>query len=77
MALVENIVPAAKLTEGLTWLVTGLSVGVAIGAASSGWLVDAFGARSGFWVSIGAGVVVLAAAVQSYRRLGSQVIQDR
>ncbi|MFW0756702.1 MFS transporter [Pseudomonas sp. H11T01] len=71
MALVENIVPPAKLTEGLTWLVTGLSIGVAIGAASSGWLVDAFGARSGFWVSIGAGVVVLAAAVQSYRRLGS------
>lgn len=46
MALVENIVPPAKLTEGLTWLVTGVSIGVAIGAASSGWLVDAFGARS-------------------------------
>ena len=70
MALVENIVPAAKLTEGLTWLVTGLSVGVAIGAASSGWLVDAFGARSGFWAALAAGVVVLAAAIQSFRRLG-------
>lgn len=69
MALVENIVSPSKLTEGLTWLVTGLSIGVAIGAASSGWLVDAFGARSGFWVSIGAGAVVLGAAVQSYRRL--------
>jgi MFS family permease len=70
MALVENIVPAAKLTEGLTWLVTGLSIGVAIGAASSGWLVDAFGARSGFWAALAAGVVVLAAAIQSFRRLG-------
>jgi MFS family permease len=70
MALVENIVPPSKLTEGLTWLVTGLSVGVAIGAASSGWLVDAFGARSGFWAALAAGVVVLGAAVQSYRRLG-------
>jgi MFS family permease len=70
MALVENIVPAAKLTEGLTWLVTGLSVGVAIGAASSGWLVDAFGARSGFWAALAAGVVVLGAAMQSFRRLG-------
>ncbi|QTT87924.1 MFS transporter [Pseudomonas chlororaphis] len=69
MALVENIVPPAKLTEGLTWLVTGVSIGVAIGAASSGWLVDAFGARSGFWVAQAAGVVVLGAAVQSCRRL--------
>ena len=70
MALVENLVPPAKLTEGLTWLVTGLSIGVAIGAASSGWLVDAFGARSGFWVALVAGVVVLGAAIQSFRRLG-------
>ena len=69
MALVERIVPPAKLTEGLTWLVTGLSIGVAIGAAGSGWLVDAVGARSGFWLAIGGGAVVLVAAVQSYRRL--------
>ncbi|APC18397.1 ABC transporter permease [Pseudomonas frederiksbergensis] len=69
MGLVEQIVPPAKLTEGLTWLITGLSIGVAIGAAGSGWLVDAFGARSGFWLSIAAGAVVLGSAVQSYRRL--------
>jgi MFS family permease len=69
MALVEQIVPPAKLTEGLTWLVTGLSIGVAIGAAGSGWLVDAFGARSGFWLAIAAGVVVLGSAIPSYRHL--------
>jgi predicted MFS family arabinose efflux permease len=69
MALVERIVPPAKLTEGLTWLVTGLSIGVAIGAAGSGALVDAFGARSGFWLAIAAGAVVLGSAVQSYRHL--------
>ena len=69
MALVERIVPPAKLTEGLTWLVTGLSIGVAMGAASSGWLIDAFGARSGFWVAVAAGAVVLGSAVQSYRHL--------
>ncbi|MGF6153941.1 MFS transporter [Pseudomonas fluorescens] len=69
MGLVERIVPPAKLTEGLTWLITGLSIGVAIGAAGSGWLVDAFGARSGFWLSITAGAVVLGSAIQSYRRL--------
>jgi MFS family permease len=69
MALIERIVPPAKLTEGLTWLVTGLSIGVAVGAAGAGALVDAFGARSGFWLAIAAGAVVLASAVQSFRHL--------
>ena len=32
MGLVENIVPPAKLTEGLTWMITGLGMGVALGA---------------------------------------------
>lgn len=69
MALIERIVPPAKLTEGLTWLVTGLSIGVAVGAAGSGWLVDAHGARSGFWLALVGGLVVLLAALQSYRCL--------
>lgn len=69
MALIERIVPPAKLTEGLTWLVTGLSIGVAVGAAGSGWLVDAYGARSGFWLALLGGLVVLLAALQSYRCL--------
>ena len=69
MALIERIVPPAKLTEGLTWLVTGLSIGVAVGAAGSGWLVDAYGARSGFWLALVGGLVVLLAALQSYRCL--------
>jgi len=69
MALIERIVPPAKLTEGLTWLVTGLSIGVAMGAAGAGVLVDAFGARSGFWLAIAAGAVVLGSAIQSFRHL--------
>jgi len=70
MALVERIVPPSRLTEGMTWLITGLSIGVAIGAASSGWMIDHFGAPSGFWVALVAGGVVLGAAVLGYRRLG-------
>ncbi|WP_447095588.1 MFS transporter [Pseudomonas sp. CF10PS3] len=70
MALVERIVPASRLTEGMTWLITGLSIGVAIGAASSGWMIDHFGAASGFWVALAAGAVVLGSAVLGYRRLG-------
>jgi MFS family permease len=70
MALVERIVPASRLTEGMTWLITGLSIGVALGAASSGWMIDHFGAASGFWVALVAGAVVLGSAVLGYRRLG-------
>ena len=40
MGLVENIVPAAKLTEGLTWMITGLGMGVALGAVLGGWVID-------------------------------------
>jgi len=70
MALVERLVPPSRLTEGMTWLITGLSIGVAIGAASSGWMIDHFGAASGFWVALAAGGVVLGAALLGYRRLG-------
>lgn len=70
MALVERVVPPSRLTEGMTWLITGLSIGVAIGAASSGWMIDHFGATSGFWVALVAGAIVLASAVLGYRRLG-------
>ena len=43
MALVEQHVPRAKLTEGMTWTSTGLAVGVALGSSAAGWVVDAAG----------------------------------
>ncbi|CCH29126.1 MFS transporter [Actinosynnema sp. NPDC047251] len=62
LGLVERIVPPARLTEGMTWAVTGLSGGVAVGAALSGRVVDAFGAGGGFAVAIGAGAVAVVIA---------------
>ncbi|MBH3421843.1 MFS transporter [Pseudomonas gessardii] len=70
MALVEKVVPASRLTEGMTWLITGLSIGVALGAASTGWMIDRFGAPSGFWVALVAGAVVLVSALLGARCLG-------
>ncbi|MCP2256542.1 putative arabinose efflux permease, MFS family [Streptoalloteichus tenebrarius] len=63
MGLVERIVPAARLTEGMTWVITGLSAGVALGAAVSGRAVDAFGPRGGFVVAVAAGALALALAL--------------
>ncbi|GAA2749091.1 MFS transporter [Kitasatospora cinereorecta] len=56
MALVERLVPAAKLTEGMTWTTTGLALGVAVGASAAGWVVDAAGGAAGYWVPLASAV---------------------
>ncbi|MEU9374351.1 MFS transporter [Streptomyces sp. NPDC048255] len=63
MGMVEKSVPPAQLTEGMTWAITGLSVGVALGAAVSGNMVDEFGPRGGFFVAIAAGATALLLAL--------------
>ena len=53
--LIERRVPGAMLTEGVTWVMTGIGIGMALGAFLAGWVVDTFGAQNGFWVSVAAG----------------------
>ncbi|PSD10521.1 MFS transporter, partial [Stenotrophomonas maltophilia] len=69
MSLVEQYVPESRLTEGMTWLLAGLNIGVALGAALSGRSVDAGGVRSGFVVALVAGGGVLLFAVLAHRAL--------
>lgn len=69
MSLVERLVPEHRLTEGMTWLLAGLNVGVALGAAASGQVVDDGGARAGFTVALCAGAVVLLVALRGHQRL--------
>lgn len=69
MALVEQLVPRAKLTEGMTWTSTGLAVGVALGASLAGWVIDAAGARAAFVVPASAAALAVVAAFLGYRRL--------
>jgi len=69
MSLVEQRVPESRLTEGMTWLLAGLNIGVALGAALSGQGVDAGGVRSGFVVALVAGGGVLLFAVLAQRAL--------
>ena len=75
MALIENIVAPAKLTEGLTWMITGLGMGVALGAVVGGWVIDAYGAPAGFRVSLIAGLGMLLFAVAGYRLLQNSTSQ--
>lgn len=69
MGLVERTVPPAVLTEGMTWAITGLSVGVASGAAVSGAIVDRFGPGGGFVVAVAAGATALLTASCARRPL--------
>lgn len=60
--LVEELVPPAALTEGLTWASTGLGLGVALGSSTAGQVVDAGGARRAFVVTVVSGLLALAVA---------------
>lgn len=57
--LIERRVPEELLTEGVTWVMTGIGIGMALGAFIAGWAVDTFGPHNGFWVSIVAGALAL------------------
>jgi predicted MFS family arabinose efflux permease len=64
-ALIERLVPNARMTEGLVWSNTGLGVGIAVAAALAGQVIDSRGASTAYWICVGSTaltfLVVLAA----------------
>ncbi|TCT35729.1 putative MFS family arabinose efflux permease [Providencia alcalifaciens] len=72
MSLVENIVPDHRLTEGMTWLLAGLNIGVAFGAMLSGKMVDELGIYAGYWVAIAGGILVVVCSLMNYGLLMRQ-----
>ena len=75
MSLIEEHVPRTQLTEGMTWVSTGLAVGVALGSSMAGWVIDAAGARAGYGVPAVAGAVAVAVGFLGYRRLSRPATQ--
>lgn len=67
--LIERIIPPVALTEALTWSTTSLVLGVTIGASSAGYVVDAYGARTGFWIPAAVAVLAAVIALASIPRL--------
>lgn len=51
--MVEALVPPGRLTEGMSWLTTGLNVGFGAAAAVVGGVADVHGARVAFAVPMG------------------------
>ncbi|MFR0356733.1 MFS transporter [Streptomyces sediminimaris] len=75
MSLIEEHVPRTQLTEGMTWVSTGLAVGVALGSSVAGWVIDAAGARAGYGVPAVSGAVAVAVGFLGYRRLSRPATQ--
>lgn len=70
--LIERRVPPEVLTEGITWVMTGIGIGMALGAFLAGWVVDIFGAKNGFWVSIAAATLALATIIFGQHELSER-----
>ncbi|WP_228125953.1 MFS transporter [Alcaligenes faecalis] len=74
--LIEHTVPSSQLTEGITYAQTGLLLGFAFGSTATGWVVDAYGPSSGFWVAVGGGVAALLTIAGGYKHLSSVSTQQ-
>jgi MFS family permease len=70
--LIERLVPGGKLTEGITWAMTGIGLGMALGSIGSGYVIDAFGAQDGFWISVVAGLFALFIVIHGYAALAGR-----
>jgi MFS family permease len=70
--LIERRVPAAMLTEGITWVMTGIGIGMALGSFVTGWVVDTYGASNGFIVSVVAGALALLTVLLGQRTLAGR-----
>jgi MFS family permease len=68
-ALVQELVVPARLTEGLTWLSTGLGIGVSAGAAVAGQIIDAAGAQRALLLPVACGGVAALLALACARVL--------
>jgi MFS family permease len=67
--LVEGLVPPGRLTEGLAWTGTALSLTYALSAALAGALIDGLGPHAGFIVPVTSAVLAAVVAVLGAARL--------
>ena len=59
-SLLESGALPGRATEAMSWLSTGISVGVACGSTAAGFMLDAFGPRAGYEFAAACGVTAAA-----------------
>jgi MFS family permease len=62
-SMVQTAVPASRVTEGLAWVSTAITVGAAAGAASAGPIIDRIGGSDTYLVAFGCGVLATLACL--------------
>lgn len=77
VALVQDLVPAARLTEGMVIETTGAAVGITVGSAVSGWIIDRSGAHTAYLVPVAGSALALLTALLGSRwlRAGDPAIE--
>jgi MFS family permease len=68
-SLIEQQAPAQRRTEGMAWLTSAISVGVAVGSAIAGHVIDAGGARWGYVFAAGCGAAAAVSCLLGLSRL--------
>jgi predicted MFS family arabinose efflux permease len=58
-SLLEDQALPGRTTEAMTWLSTGVSVGVAFGSTAAGFIIDAYGPRWGYAFAGSCGAVAV------------------
>ena len=68
-SLLESTALPGRATEAMSWLGTGISVGVALGATAAGFILDALGPRWGYGFAAASGVTTVVIYLSGLRRL--------
>ncbi|MEV4094800.1 MFS transporter [Streptosporangium saharense] len=62
-SLIERLVPARLLTEGMAWLSTAIGFGVALGSWAAGRLTDLYGASNAYVFPLGCALLAVVVGV--------------
>jgi hypothetical protein len=68
-SLLESTAQPGRATEAMSWLGTGISVGVALGATAAGFILDALGPRWGYAYAAASGVTTVVIYLSGLPRL--------
>ena len=68
-SLLESTALPGRATEAMSWLGTGISVGVALGATAAGFILDALGPRWGYAYAAASGVTTVVIYLSGLPRL--------
>jgi MFS family permease len=75
-SLLESTSRPGRATEAMSWLSTGISVGVACGSTAAGFVLDAFGPRLGYAFAAASGVTAALIYLGGLRRVAADPLRS-